>query len=167
MKTLMKSLSMIAICLMASMQFSSCSSSSDDIPEEPKKFNVSGKWMTMVVQPLDDMTFDEAKVFATSFQTPYIEFIQNGTNGTVTWYEFDPVTKDPINVAHSGTFTIKNEKITVSAPGNQWMNGTHTIESVDEKQGIMEWIVKTELGNGRFVFVPTVYNNLSQGNSNQ
>lgn len=162
MKTLLKSLSMIAICLMAGIQLSSCSSD-DDIPEQPKKFNVSGKWMTMVAQALE--TDMDHKEFATSFQTPYIELVQSDNGGTVIWYEFDTETQSPIKTPHSGTFTIKNDKITVNAPGSKWMNGTHTVEMVEE--GLMEWIVKTDKGTGRFIFVPTIYTNLSSGNDNQ
>lgn len=160
MKTLKRILSMIAICMVASMQLSSCSSSDDDEPEVKKTYtiaDVSGKWMTMVVQPLDDMSFEEAKKFAMGFQTPYIELTMGGK---LIWYELDSATGTPIKVQHTGTFTVKDDQITLSAPGNKWMNGTHTINVAET--GHMEWTVKTSDGLGKFYFGPTVYTNLPE-----
>lgn len=147
--------------MVASFQLTSCSSSDgeNEIPEVPKNFNITGKWMTLVSQPLDDMTFDEAKVFATSFQIPYVEFVQVGNSGTMTWFEFDD-NMEPIKVAHKGTFTIKDNQITISAPDSDWMTGTHTIESLNEKDGNMEWTITTPLGKGKTYFLPTTYTNL-------
>lgn len=141
---------------MVGFHFSSCSSSDDEeVIEEQKKFNVVGKWMTLATQPLEDMDFKEAKKFATSFQTPFIEF---SADGKMRWFEFDPTTNEPIKTEYQGIYSIKDDKITVNALGNKWMSGTHIVESVEE--GVMEWTVETNFGKGRFYFVPTVYTNL-------
>lgn len=158
MKTLVKTLSMIAICMAASLNLNSCSSSDDEeVMEEQKTFNVIGKWTTIVAQPLEDMTAEEAKLFATNFQVAILEF---KADGTLIWHEYDKATGNPVPTQHKGTYSVTGNKITISAPDSHWMTGTHTIESINKYNDtlLMEWIVNTSLGKGRFVFTPAVVN---------
>ena len=161
MKSFLKVFGLLALCIVASINLGSCSSSEDgeEVIEQQKKFNISGKWMTMVAQPLENLGFEQNKVFATSFQIPFIEFT---TEGRLRWFELDKATGDPIKIEHQGTYSVKGDKITINAPGSTWLTGTHIIESVEKINGVvlMEWIVNTRLGKGRLGFTQTVWTNL-------
>lgn len=162
MKSFLKVLGFFAICMVASVNLCSCSSSDDEeVIEQQKNFNVTGKWTTVVAQPLENLGFEENKVFATSFQIACLDLVQVGNSGTLTWFGFD-AEMNPIKVAHKGTFAIKDNKITINAPDSHWLTGTHVIESIEEYNGtlLMQWIVNTSLGKGRIVFTPSVHNNL-------
>ena len=107
------------------------------------------------------MSFEESKVFATSFQIACLDFVQVGNSGTLTWFGFD-AELNPIKVAHKGTFTIKDNKITINAPDSNWLTGTHVIESVETVNGVtlMTWTISTSLGKGELTFTPSIYTNL-------
>lgn len=159
MKSFLKVFCLLAFCLVASVNLGSCSSGEDgeEVIEQQKKYNIVGKWMTMVATPLEDMSYDEAKTFATSFQIPFIEFT---AQGRLRWFELDKATGDLIKIEHQGTYSVKGDKITINAPGSSWLTGTHTIESVEKINGVvlMTWIVSTNLGKGSFSFTVPVHN---------
>ena len=127
MKTFLKTVSMIAICLAATIQFSSCSSDNEDDVPTNSKYEVKGKWSVAEVDPIYPEIFD--KELSLKFPTPFIEF---ESNGKMNWHECILMEARPSETKNHGTYIIKDDKITISAPGNAWMNGTHVIESTDK-----------------------------------
>ena len=132
MKTILKTLGMVAVCLAASLQFCSCSSSGSDGEEEilnQYKYDITGAWATTAADFIRPDEYN--KDYAIEIAIPFIEF---GKDGKMNWHEWILLEGKPNPTKNHGTYTLKGNELTISAPGHSWLNGTHKIEHMTKEQ---------------------------------
>lgn len=146
MKTFIKILSMIAICLTASIQLSACSSDSEDSPVE-KTYNLEGEWGVWKLDPIEpsvdkidpnDPSYEILVAISNEFNTPYIKF---NKDGSMTWHDWDAENFTISTVKRHGSYSVKGDKLYVTASDNIFLKNDVTIESV--KKGEITLIVKS------------------------
>ena len=123
---------MVALCLAASLQFSSCSSSGadgEDIIPELSKFDIKGAWGVMAADFITPEEYN--KDYAIEIAIPFIEFEKDGK---MNWHEWILLEARPHPTKNHGNYELKGDKLTISAPGHAWLNGTHTIEHATKQQ---------------------------------
>ena len=146
MKTLVKTLSMIAICMVASFSLVSCSSSDDEPTKE--QISIIGKWTTEYAEPLNQSDWNDKYTY--TFVIPEIEF---KSNGTFVWYSWNSEEARPNTTPISGTYTINEDKLIMSTTGSEWLSGSHTIQSVDKSSFTL--ITKSPIAM-KIIFGPSV-----------
>ena len=151
MKSFLKVFCLLSFCLVASVNLASCSSGEDgEEVIESSKFNVVGEWAVYKIDPIRPEIFD--KELSLKFPTPFIEF---ESNGKMNWHEWILMEARPSETKYHGTYIIKDDKITISAPGNAWMNGTHTIEKATKNNIVL--IVETSSYKAKVTLTPSGY----------